>query len=177
MSEARQDLEVGQEPIANAQQKRSVGPSGPRILVADDDLDMAALVRHRLEQVGFEVLVCQDGDSALKAALRGDVSLYLFDVEMPGFTGFELLRRLRALTRFDGIPIVLMTSLRSEQHVVRAFEAGADDYVIKPFRSREFVARIRRLLENRRPKAQERPQGALGAVSGVFVGPQPGRFV
>lgn len=117
------------------------------ILLAEDDELVASVVKHRLGREGFEVVHHPDGISAFNAAVDMTASLAILDVKMPGMDGFELLGKLREMTSYRTIPIVMLTSMGSEQDIVRGLELGADDYIMKPFSPVELLARIRRLLK------------------------------
>jgi diguanylate cyclase (GGDEF)-like protein len=121
-------------------------PSG-RVLIADDDAGTRSLVQRILEREGFEVFACADGAAALSVASEGDFNLAIIDVTMPGMNGFELVRILRAVPRFAQLPIVMLTGLDAESDIVRGFDLGVSDYVVKPFNRGELVARIWRLLK------------------------------
>ncbi len=133
--------EEGPEPAAEA-----------RVMLVEDDELMATLVRHHLEGEGFEVLHYTNGADALQALLRESVSLVVSDVQMPRMDGFELLERLRAVPSLAKVPVVLVTSMGSEEDVVRGFELGADDYILKPFSAVDFMTRLRRLLRRKAAK-------------------------
>lgn len=120
---------------------------GRRILLAEDDSLTASLIIHRLEREGFEVLHYPDGESALAAATGQRIALAILDVKMPRMDGFELLGRLRELSQFAATPIILLTAMGGERDVVRGFELGADDYILKPFSPAELTVRVHRLLE------------------------------
>ncbi len=123
---------------------------GPRqhnsgtVLLAEDDPLTAAVITHRLELDNLEVTHHRDGLTALKAAGETDFDLVILDIQMPGLDGFELLSRLRAVERYAKTPIVILTAVGSERDVVRGFDLGCDDYVLKPFSPAELTARIRR---------------------------------
>ncbi len=118
-----------------------------KVLLAEDDELIAALVKHRLSRDGFEVVHFPDGISALMAAPALNVSLAMLDVKMPGLDGFELLTKLRQMPAYKKTPIVMLTSMGREQDIVRGFKLGADDYIMKPFSSTELLARIHRLIK------------------------------
>jgi DNA-binding response OmpR family regulator len=103
------------------------------VLVADDDPDILALVRFRLERDGYEVLAAQDGEAAVDLALARTPDLALLDVMMPRLDGYEVTRRLRDHAPTAAIPIILLTARAQEPDVEQGLEAGADDYVTKPF--------------------------------------------
>jgi len=117
------------------------------ILVADDDADFLHLVTLRLEQDGHRVERASSGSEALRKAREADPDLCVLDVMMPGLTGFEVLRELRAQERTEGIPVMLLTaSLADREAFEGATCAAADDWMRKPFSTDEFRARIRALL-------------------------------
>jgi two-component system, cell cycle response regulator len=122
-------------------------PPRRKILIADDDELIRMLLRRLLEREGYEVLQCSDGLAALKSAVENPVSMVITDGSMPVMDGFELVGRLRALPKTAALPIIMLTSMGSEPDVVKGFELGADDYVVKPFASGELLARIRRQLK------------------------------
>jgi diguanylate cyclase (GGDEF)-like protein len=121
-----------------------------RVLLVDDDPGVATLVRYRLEREGIEVQHVADGNDAL-AIFQNEkelsaVDLVLLDVKLPGAGGYELLEVLRKRSPVRRLPVLMLTRVGREADVVRAFELGADDYVLKPFSPVELTARIRRLL-------------------------------
>jgi len=118
----------------------------PLVLVADDDPDILALVRFRLERDGYEVLSAPDGETALDLALARTPDLALLDVMMPRLDGYEVTRRLREHGPTTTIPIILLTARVQEPDVERGFQAGADDYVTKPFSPQMLVRRVQAAL-------------------------------
>jgi diguanylate cyclase (GGDEF)-like protein len=120
-----------------------------RILLAEDDPAMVRLITKHLRREGFEVIAFPDGASALANAPGSGAALVISDIEMPNLDGLGLLKGLRAHPEFRHIPVMMLTAMGDENYIVRAFELGADDYVLKPFSMREVTARVRRLL--RRP--------------------------
>lgn len=125
----------------------SAPPGSNRILLAEDDTLTAALVIHRLEREGFEVVHELDGHTALEAAEGGTFGVIILDVGLPGLDGFALLERLRTDVRYDDIPIVMLTAAGSERDVVRGFDLGANDYIVKPFSPAELTARLKRFVK------------------------------
>jgi len=123
-----------------------------RILVADDDRVTSRFVRSLLEGEGYEVLVADDGEHAIELALEHRPDLIVSDLIMPYRDGFEVLRAMRAEGRLSQIPVVILSMKDREEDIVRGLEAGADDYVVKPFNARELVARIRKQLQRSRGK-------------------------
>ena len=119
------------------------------VLVADDDDDIRALVRFRLERSGYRVLAASDGEEALSLALEHTPDLAVLDVMMRRLDGYELTRRLRQHERTRSMPVILLTARAQEAEVTRGFEAGADDYIRKPFSPQELQARVQAILGRR----------------------------
>jgi DNA-binding response OmpR family regulator len=113
------------------------------ILVVDDDPTFLHLVRSLLEGEGHDVHHALDGEAALSAIEERPPDLIVLDIEMPGMNGLELLSRLRPRVR---VPVIVVSGREAESERVLAFDLGADDYVLKPFLSREFAARVRAAL-------------------------------
>lgn len=124
-------------------------PPKPRVLLADDDEGTTLTVKKILEAEGLEVVAFTDGASALSAASSLDFSIAVVDVHMPVMDGFDLVRHLRSLPKCSSTPIVMLTGAGTESDIVRGFELGVSDYVVKPFNNRELSARIWRLLRTR----------------------------
>jgi DNA-binding response OmpR family regulator len=122
------------------------GHRSGRILLAEDDTLTAALIIHRLEREGFEVVHEADGTSAMDAVEGNEFAIIVLDVQMPGLGGFEVLERLRSMQSLDDTPIVMLTAAGSERDVVRGFELGANDYIVKPFSPAELTARLKRFV-------------------------------
>ena len=125
------------------------GEEPPSILVAEDDAVTAKLLVHRLEREGYDVTLFENGADAYDAALDEIRDLVILDANMPGMGGFELLARLRKVAAYRGTPIILLTAMGREEDLVRGFDLGADDYILKPFSPTELAARVRRLLSAR----------------------------
>ncbi len=121
----------------------------PLVLVADDDDDIRGLVQYRLERSGYRVVAARDGEEALQLAAAVPLSLAILDVRMPKADGFEVTRRLRADERTRRLPVILLTARAQEADVTRGFEAGADDYLKKPFSPQELRARVQAVLGRR----------------------------
>lgn len=118
----------------------------PVLLVADDDEDILALVQLRLSRSGFEVIVARDGEEALRLAQERLPDLAVLDWMMPKASGLEVLRAIRANSATAGIPVVLLTARASEADVQEGLDAGADDYIAKPFSPQELAARVQTIL-------------------------------
>ena len=122
-----------------------------RILIIDDDFELCSLVTEYLAAEGFRVESVHDGETGLQRASAGQYLLVILDVMLPGMSGFDVLRRLRATSR---IPVLLLTARGEDVDRIVGLEIGADDYLPKPFNPRELVARIRAIL--RRTQAGEK---------------------
>ncbi len=113
------------------------------VLVVEDEQAIADLVRAYLRKEGFEVVWARSGEQALEELGRHPLRLVVLDIGLPGIDGFEVCRRLRART---GVPILVLSARDDEVDRVAGLEAGADDYVVKPFSPRELVARVKAIL-------------------------------
>jgi DNA-binding response OmpR family regulator len=123
-----------------------VTDSVPVVLVADDDEDILALVQLRLSRSGFEVIVARDGQDALQLAQDRHPDLAVLDWMMPKATGLEVLRAIRADSATADIPVVLLTARASESDIQEGLDAGAADYIAKPFSPQELAARVHDIL-------------------------------
>jgi DNA-binding response OmpR family regulator len=121
----------------------------PVVLAADDDEDILELIAFRLERSGYTVLRARDGEEALRVARETRPDLAVLDVMMPKLDGFELTRRLRADEATSKMPIILLTARAQDADVQTGFEAGADDYIRKPFSPQELRARVQAILGRR----------------------------
>jgi two-component system, OmpR family, alkaline phosphatase synthesis response regulator PhoP len=142
----------------------SSGGSGPvRILVVDDDENLRRLMAAYLELEGYVVGEAKDGPSALTAIEEQDPQLVILDLMLPVIGGLDVARKIRA-TRTT--PILMLTARASEDDVLRGFEAGADDYLAKPFSPKVLVARVKAVLRRAGAGRQEDPRGsfALGPL-------------
>src|SRR5688572_14172611 len=111
---------------------------GPMILVVEDDPSTLLLVQRFLEEEGFQVRTAADGDEAIRIiASEPPPALALLDFQLPGHNGIELTQRLRQEPGWAAIPVVLLTSNSDDENIVQALQAGANDYILKPFRGRE----------------------------------------
>jgi len=123
--------------------------STPRILVVDDDKRIAASVRRSLTYDGYEVDVVHDGASAIDAVRSQPPDVIVLDLMLPGIDGLEVCRRLRAAG--DDIAVLMLTAKSTVPDRVTGLDAGADDYLVKPFAHEELLARVRTLLRRKRP--------------------------
>jgi two-component system phosphate regulon response regulator PhoB len=118
----------------------------PTLLVADDDEDILTLVQLRLSRSGYEVVVARDGEEALRLAQEKHPDLAVLDWMMPKASGLEVLRAIRAGSETADIPVVLLTARASEADVQEGLDAGADDYIAKPFSPQELASRVHMIL-------------------------------
>jgi len=123
-----------------------------RILVVDDDARLAASLRRALAYEGHSVDVASDGQAALAAAREREPDLVVLDVMLPGIDGIEVCRRLR---QGSNLPILMLTARDAVSDRVSGLDAGADDYLVKPFAYEELLARVRALLRRSEPAGQE----------------------
>ena len=123
-------------------QQPTNGP--PRVLVAEDDRDMSHVLDFLLTREGFSVHLVRDGREALRAIAEEDpCDVVVLDLMMPFANGIQVLRALRQTPGWSSVPVIMVSGKGAENDVVRALDAGASDYLTKPFRPREFVARVR----------------------------------
>jgi len=126
------------------------------VLIVDDVPDNLSLLHDALDDAGYTVLVATHGEAALQRALQAVPDVILLDAIMPGMDGFEVARRLKAQQETAHIPVIFMTGLSETEHVVAAFDAGGVDYVVKPIRPREVLARIASHIQGARQARQAR---------------------
>jgi DNA-binding response OmpR family regulator/DNA-binding CsgD family transcriptional regulator len=126
------------------------------VLIVDDVPDNLSVLHDALDEAGYTVLVATHGAAALQRAAQAQPDIILLDAVMPGMDGFEVARRLKAQANTSHIPIVFMTGLTETEHVVSAFAAGGVDYVTKPIRAREVLARMQVHMQSARQASQAR---------------------
>jgi two-component system alkaline phosphatase synthesis response regulator PhoP len=136
-----------------------------RILVVDDDASIVKIMRGYLEQAGYAVLTAADGDRALQLVRQERPDLVVLDVMLPQRDGLDITRRIRADATLAATPIILLTARVEDTDKIIGLELGADDYITKPFNSREVVARVRALL-----RRTELDQGRRGMARVLVVG-------
>ena len=135
------------EPATGSPSVAEAGATQPRIFVVEDDRVIQALLRHLLIRRGYQVDVAGDGREALRIIeTQAPPALVLLDVVLPFVHGFDLIERIRETPGWMDVPVIMLTSKAEEKHVVRALDAGASDYVLKPFKPEELAARVRRFV-------------------------------
>ena len=139
----------------NQARKEIVRPnaaSAPRILVVEDESDLALLLAYNLEAEGYVVESVERGDEAELRLAESAPDLVILDWMLPGVSGLEICRRLRARENTRTLPVIMVTARGEEAERVRGLSVGADDYVVKPFSVPELMARVRALLRRSRPE-------------------------
>ncbi len=137
---------------------RGSGGNSDLVLIVDDVPDNLAVLHDALDESGYTVLVATSGEQALQRAAQTRPDIVLLDAMMPGIDGFEVARRLKADAATAHIPIVFMTGLTDTEHLVAALEAGGVDYVTKPIKPKEVLARMNVHLQGARRARQEAQQ-------------------
>jgi two-component system, OmpR family, phosphate regulon response regulator PhoB len=132
------------------------------VLIIEDEKDLAELVAFNLEKEGFRPLIASDGVMGLEKARANSPDLILLDLMLPGMPGTELCKALKSSDKTSRIPVIMLTARGEEIDRVVGFEVGADDYVLKPFSTRELLLRVKAVLR------RAAPEGATGRI--VIIG-------
>lgn len=138
--------------------------AGEVILVIEDEATIVRLLRLYLEQAGYRVLAASDGITGLELHARERPNLVILDLMLPGLDGLEVCRRIRA---WANTPIVMLTARQSEDDRVQGLELGADDYITKPFSTRELVSRVRAVLRRSQGETSGEPGRAVNGANGA----------
>ncbi|HEV8131377.1 MAG TPA: diguanylate cyclase [Acidobacteriota bacterium] len=136
--------------------------AGSKILLLESDELIAGTIEQRLKDEGFEIQSFREGTAALTAAMGASFSLIIVDAKAPGTDGLELVKRLRQMALFAEVPVMVITSIGTEEEVKQISQLGADDYIVRPFSMIELVARIQRLLNRKRSHRPSRQTGTVG---------------
>ena len=136
-----------------------------RILVAEDDRDIADLIAHYLHKQGWTAHVVGAGDEALAYVRRQGADLVILDVMLPGLSGLEVCRALRGDAATASIPVIMVTARAEETDKIAGLEIGADDYVAKPFSPQELIARVRALMRRSTRGAAQATVLGLGSIA------------
>jgi len=132
-----------------------------KILIVEDDKDIAKVVEYNLDKAGFQCKVCYDGFSARDIIEKGKkYSLFILDIMIPGMDGLELCKLIRRKNEYDKTPILFLTAKGEETDRVVGFEIGADDYVVKPFSTRELVLRVKAMMKRSSTTATEEKEAS-----------------
>ncbi len=135
-----------------------------KILIVEDESDLIKLLKYNLEKEGFRISYATDGSVALAEARRDPPDLVILDLMLPGLDGLEICRQLRRNDRFAQTPILILSARSEEADRVVGLEVGGDDYVTKPFSTREVVARVRALLRRNERAAPQREKVRRGDI-------------
>lgn len=136
-----------------------------KILIVDDDVNIAELISLYLTKECFDTSIVHDGEAAIKQFASYQPNLVLLDLMLPGIDGYEVCREIR---KTSSTPIIMLSAKGEIFDKVLGLELGADDYIIKPFDSKELVARVRAVLRRFHPETKEAPEPS-GQTSGVHV--------
>jgi len=147
-------------------------PMKPKVLIVEDEAPIRAMLAFSLDRAEMDVEVAADGDEALERlnAREPRPDLIVLDWMMPGLDGLQLTRTLRGMPGLSDIPIIMLTARGNEMDRSRGLDAGADDYVVKPFSTRELVSRVRAVLRRARPADGISPDDAQPAPKTLRVG-------
>jgi DNA-binding response OmpR family regulator len=140
-----------------------------RVVIVEDDEDIAESIRYNLERESFKVRVATAGETALNLILERPPDLILLDLNLPHMSGFEMCRRLRAESTTGNVPILILTARTDESDKVLGLNLGADDYITKPFSMRELVARVNAVL---RRVHGHRPATPVYDHNGLVIDPE-----
>ena len=136
-----------------------------QILVAEDDRDIASLIAHYIQKSGWHPHIATSGDEALAHARKASVDVAILDVMLPGMSGLEVCRLLRADRTTAMLPIIMVTARAEETDRIMGLEIGADDYISKPFSPNELIARIRALVRRTKRSESADTRLTLGSLS------------
>ena len=148
---------------------RTMGPLDPhmdKILVVDDEPDIVSLISYNLKKEGFSVSAVADGGEALRTIREGNFALVILDLMLPGIHGMEICRMLRRSAGTSQLPIIMLTAKAEEADRITGLEAGADDYMSKPFSPRELIARVKAVL---RRSSEQKKTGGVVTISDLVI--------
>ena len=140
-----------------------------KILVVDDEKTIVKGIKFNLENEGYQVDVCYDGEAAVDMARHGEYAVILLDLMMPKLDGLGACQRIR---QFSTVPIIMLTARSEDADKLIGFESGADDYITKPFNILELKARIRALLRRANAAPQQKQQPSLLTAGGITLDPE-----
>lgn len=123
----------------------------PKVLVVDDEPNILLSLEFLMQQAGFDVATAEDGEQALAQLDHTQPDLLLLDISLPGISGFEVLEQLRSQTNYQSLPIIMLTAHGREVEKEKGLALGADDYITKPFSTRQLVDKVKALLQESDP--------------------------
>ncbi|MBN2013170.1 response regulator [candidate division KSB1 bacterium] len=138
----------------------------PKIVIVEDDPDISEILQYNLEQENYDVVLFDDGEKALDSIIDTPPDLILLDLMLPGLNGLEIARTIRRNEETSNLPIIMITARSEEMDILHGLEIGADDYITKPFRPREVIARVKAML--RRHHRDDDKEVQLGALTVNF---------
>jgi two-component system phosphate regulon response regulator PhoB len=141
------------------------------VLVVEDEEDIAELLEYNLERAGYAPTVVYSGEDGLNVSRESHPDLILLDLMLPGLSGIEVCRKLKADPATAKIPVVMLTAKGEEEDIITGFDAGADDYVTKPFRPKILLARVKAVLR----RGAARPTGKDDTLTVANISIHPGR--
>lgn len=146
--------------------------AGEIILLVEDEEDITELLVYNLKRHNYEPISVASGEDGLDAARDSKPDLVLLDLMLPGLNGLEVCRRLKDDPATEQIPVIMLTAKGDEEDIIAGFDAGADDYVTKPFKPKVLLARVKAVL--RRGAADRNQEGSPTELGGIHI--HPGRF-
>lgn len=122
--------------------QKLINPEDFTILIVDDNPSNIGIMQNYLRDIGFHIIVARKGESAIRSAMLSNPDLILLDVMMPGLDGFQTCQRMKSDQKFRDIPVIFITALKEIIDIVKGFESGGVDYILKPFKTEEVYVRI-----------------------------------
>lgn len=142
--------------------------SKTKLVVIEDEQDILDIITYNLEREGFKVFTAKDGNSGLSMVRKEDPNLVILDLMLPGIDGIEVCRRLKNDSLTSSIPVIMLTAKSEESDVVLGLGIGADDYLTKPFSTKELIARVKAVLR-RGPLREDRGKGERIVFEGLKI--------
>ena len=139
-----------------------------RILIAEDDKDISTLIQFHLKSNGFSTDIASNGNEAVQKLAAGGYSLALVDILLPGLSGIDVLKYIRTESPFPSLPVIMASALTEEAEIISSLEAGADDYITKPFSPKILVARVRSVIRRAEHKNMA---GTVKTEKGIIMDP------
>lgn len=125
------------------------------VLVVEDEKSISTLIQYNLEKEGFKVLISETGEEGFELIKKNLPDLVLLDWMLPDLSGIDICKQIKKDTKLKSIPVIMLTAKSEETDKIRGFETGADDYVTKPFSTKELILRIKALLKRVKPSLTE----------------------
>ncbi len=145
-----------------------------RVLIVDDEFPIRYLVEHALQRKGYEVVSAKDGPSAVRLAVVTQPDVVVLDIMMPDMDGYDVCRQLKSQSETADIPVIFLTALMTHEHKLRAFEAGAADYLVKPFQADELLAHVASVIRKNKQRTKTAAAVASRPRLASFFSPKGG---